>query len=88
MSEICPVSSPIATCGVSSRCELEDAQAGEPNPDEAAQREIGECDAKLCQHRAAPPRRSSFPIPSRSWDAGVHCWRAPFAGLPALRGWS
>ena len=33
--------------------ELEDAQADEPKPDEAAQREISECDAKLRQHRAA-----------------------------------
>jgi hypothetical protein len=33
--------------------ELEAAQPDEPRPDEAAQREIAECDAKLRQHRAA-----------------------------------
>ena len=33
--------------------DLEAAQADEPKPDDAAQREIAECDAKLKQHRAA-----------------------------------
>lgn len=33
--------------------ELEAAQPDEPKPDETAQREIAECDAKLRRHRAA-----------------------------------
>lgn len=33
--------------------ELEAAQGDEPEPDEEAEREIAECDAKLRQHRAA-----------------------------------
>src|SRR5580704_524646 len=33
--------------------EFEAAHPGEAEPDESAQQEIAECDAKLCQHRAA-----------------------------------
>lgn len=46
--------------------ELEDAQADEPKPYEAAQREISDCDAKLRQHRAAL-EAGADPVLITSW---------------------
>ena len=55
--------------------ELEAAQADEPKPDESAQREIAECDAKLRQHRAAL-EAGADPVLVTSWMNEVQAKRA------------
>jgi hypothetical protein len=55
--------------------ELEAAQPGEPKPDEAAQREIAECDAKLRQHRAAL-EAGADPVLVTSWMKETQAKRA------------
>ena len=55
--------------------ELEAAQPDEPRPDEAAQREIAECDAKLRQHRAAL-EAGADPVLVTSWMNETQAKRA------------
>ena len=55
--------------------ELEAAQADEPKTDEAAQREIAECDAKLRQHRAAL-EAGADPVLVTSWMNETQAKRA------------
>jgi hypothetical protein len=55
--------------------ELEAAQADEPKPDDAAQREIAECDAKLRQHRAAL-EAGADPVLVTSWVNETQAKRA------------
>jgi site-specific DNA recombinase len=55
--------------------ELEAAQPVEPPPDEAAQREITECDAKLRQHRAAL-EAGADPVLVTSWMNETQAKRA------------
>jgi site-specific DNA recombinase len=55
--------------------ELEAAQPEEPRPDEAAQREVAECDAKLRQHRAAL-EAGADPVLVTSWMSETQARRA------------
>jgi site-specific DNA recombinase len=55
--------------------ELEAAQPGEPRPDEAAQRDIADCDAKLRQHRAAL-EAGADPVIVTGWMKEVQARRA------------
>ena len=56
-------------------CELQAAQPDEPAGDEAAQREIAECDAKLRQHRAAL-EAGADPVLVTSWINETQARRA------------
>jgi site-specific DNA recombinase len=55
--------------------DLEAAQGDEPRPDDAAQREIAECDAKLRQHRAAL-EAGADPVLVTSWMNETQARRA------------
>ena len=55
--------------------ELEDAQPGEAIPDEAAKREVSECDAKLRQYRAAL-EAGADPVLVTSWMNETQAKRA------------
>ena len=55
--------------------ELEAAQPDEPKPDEDAQQEIAECDAKLRQHRAAL-EAGADPVLVTSWMEETQARRA------------
>lgn len=54
--------------------DLHAAQPDEPKPDEAAQQEIAECDAKLKQHRAAL-EAGADPVLVTSWIKETATWR-------------
>ena len=55
--------------------DLQAAQPDEPKPDEAAQQEIAECDAKLKQHRAAL-EAGADPVLITSWIRETQSKRA------------
>ena len=55
--------------------EFEAAHPGEPEPDEGAQQEIAECDAKLRQHRAAL-EAGADPVLVTSWMKETQARRA------------
>jgi hypothetical protein len=65
--------------------EVEAAQADEPGPDEAAHREIAECDARLRQHRKAL-EADADPVLVTSWVSETQARRAVAEARPRRPG--